>query len=60
MSTLIVKRNARARGPQPPEGRVELAQPPVMPEAASADLSSSMNFLPMAMFGNSCLKLDNG
>jgi S-DNA-T family DNA segregation ATPase FtsK/SpoIIIE len=49
MSTLVVKRNARAKGPEPPQGQVELAQPPVMPESAPADLGSSLSFLPMAM-----------
>jgi DNA segregation ATPase FtsK/SpoIIIE, S-DNA-T family len=49
MSTVIIKRKTRVQAPPPPEGQVELAQPPVMPEAAAASMGSSVGFLPMAM-----------
>jgi S-DNA-T family DNA segregation ATPase FtsK/SpoIIIE len=49
MSTSVIKRGPRASGPQPPSGEVELAQPPIMPEAAGADFSSSLGYLPMAL-----------
>ena len=32
-----------------PEGEVQLAEPPVMPEAATADFGSTLGFLPMAL-----------
>jgi S-DNA-T family DNA segregation ATPase FtsK/SpoIIIE len=32
-----------------PEGQVELAEPPVMPEPANLDLGSAIGFLPMAL-----------
>ena len=51
MSILIVKRNARRQGPPPPEGEVELAQPPVMPEPADGDIQSRLGYLPMVVAG---------
>jgi S-DNA-T family DNA segregation ATPase FtsK/SpoIIIE len=49
MSTVIVKRGARATGPEAPEGQVELAEPPVLNEPSSPDMSSMMGMLPMAL-----------
>jgi S-DNA-T family DNA segregation ATPase FtsK/SpoIIIE len=34
-----------------PEGEVQLAEPPVLPEAATADFGSTLGFLPMALGG---------
>jgi S-DNA-T family DNA segregation ATPase FtsK/SpoIIIE len=49
MSTVIVKRGARATGPEAPGGEVELAEPPVLNEPSSPDMSSMMGMLPMAL-----------
>ena len=49
MSTVIVKRVPRVQGPALPEGRLELAHPPVMPEPAPMDTSSMVSILPMAL-----------
>ena len=49
MSTQIVKRAPRISGPQMPEGRVEMAEPPVLGEPAIADLGSMVGMLPMAL-----------
>jgi DNA segregation ATPase FtsK/SpoIIIE, S-DNA-T family len=49
MSTVVVTRQARVPGPEAPEGRIELAEPPVLGEPATADLSSAMVYLPMAL-----------
>ncbi|MBY8886050.1 type VII secretion protein EccCa [Streptomyces sp. PTM05] len=49
MSTIVVKRQARVPGPEAPEGRIELAEPPVLGEPAVADLSTAMVYLPMAL-----------
>jgi S-DNA-T family DNA segregation ATPase FtsK/SpoIIIE len=49
MSTVVVKRSPRAEGPEMPEGRIVLAEPPVLPEAATADFGSAFGFLPMAL-----------
>jgi S-DNA-T family DNA segregation ATPase FtsK/SpoIIIE len=51
MSTIIVKRSRRQPGSAMPEGEVELAEPPVLPEAATADFGSTLGFLPMALGG---------
>lgn len=49
MSTVVVKRSARVPGPEAPEGQIELAEPPVLGEPATADFSSVMMYLPMAL-----------
>jgi DNA segregation ATPase FtsK/SpoIIIE, S-DNA-T family len=49
MTAEIVKRAARAAGPQMPQGRIELAAPPVLGEPGSMDLGSMMGMLPMAL-----------
>ncbi|MEV6028562.1 type VII secretion protein EccCa [Streptomyces sp. NPDC052036] len=49
MSTVVVKRSPREPGPEAPEGRIELAEPPVLGEPATADFSSAMVYLPMAL-----------
>ncbi|MFJ6666780.1 type VII secretion protein EccCa [Streptomyces sp. NPDC091383] len=49
MSTVVAKRSPRAEGPQLPEGQVELAEPPVLGEPASADFGSALMYLPMAL-----------
>ncbi|MEU2779426.1 hypothetical protein ABZ646_42960 [Streptomyces sp. NPDC007162] len=49
MSTVVVKRSPRAPGPEAPEGRIELAEPPVLGEPATADFSSVLVYLPMAL-----------
>jgi DNA segregation ATPase FtsK/SpoIIIE, S-DNA-T family len=49
MSTQIVKRAPRVSGPPMPEGRVEMAEPPVLGEPAIADLGSMVGMLPMAL-----------
>jgi S-DNA-T family DNA segregation ATPase FtsK/SpoIIIE len=49
MSTVIVKRSPRVSGPPMPEGQVVLAEPPVLPEPATADFGSAFGFLPMAL-----------
>ncbi|WP_199848055.1 type VII secretion protein EccCa [Streptomyces dysideae] len=49
MSTVIAKRSPRAEGPAMPEGQVELAEPPVLGEPASADFSSALMYLPMGL-----------
>ena len=49
MSTQIVKRAPRISGPPVPEGSVELAEPPVLGEPATADLGSMVGMLPMAL-----------
>ena len=49
MSTQIVKRAPRVSGPPLPEGRVELAEPPVLGEPATADLGSMVGMMPMAL-----------
>ncbi|MFI0216912.1 type VII secretion protein EccCa [Streptomyces lydicus] len=49
MSTVIVKRSPRADGPPMPSGRVELAEPPVLGEPATADLGSVLLYLPMGL-----------
>jgi S-DNA-T family DNA segregation ATPase FtsK/SpoIIIE len=49
MSGVVVKRTSRATGPAMPEGRIELAEPPVLGEPATADLGSAITYLPMAL-----------
>ncbi|MDX2705664.1 type VII secretion protein EccCa [Streptomyces sp. PA03-6a] len=49
MSTVVAKRSPRAEGPQPPEGQVELAEPPVLGEPASPDFGSALMYLPMGL-----------
>jgi DNA segregation ATPase FtsK/SpoIIIE, S-DNA-T family len=49
VSTLIVKRGPRVSGPPMPEGEIVLAEPPVLPEPATADFGSAFGFLPMAL-----------
>ncbi|MFE6742656.1 type VII secretion protein EccCa [Streptomyces tubercidicus] len=49
MSTVIVKRQTRVPGPEAPEGRIDLAEPPVLGEPATADFSSVMVYLPMGL-----------
>ncbi|SDJ54382.1 DNA segregation ATPase FtsK/SpoIIIE, S-DNA-T family [Actinokineospora alba] len=49
MSTVTVKRGARAEGPHLPEGGEELQEPPVIPEPPVKDFSSVLTFLPMAI-----------
>ncbi|MFJ9706465.1 type VII secretion protein EccCa [Streptomyces sp. NPDC101234] len=49
MSTVVAKRSSRAEGPQLPEGQVELAEPPVLGEPASADFGSALMYLPMGL-----------
>ncbi|WP_405867379.1 type VII secretion protein EccCa [Streptomyces sp. NBC_01515] len=49
MSTVVAKRSPRAEGPPMPEGQVELAEPPVLGEPATADFSSVMMYLPMGL-----------
>ena len=51
MSTVIHKRGTRAKAPPLPDGRMELAQPPVMPEPATLDAGSAMRIMPMALGG---------
>ncbi|MFH8386870.1 type VII secretion protein EccCa [Kitasatospora sp. NPDC018058] len=49
MSSVIVKRSPRAEGPAMPSGQVDLAEPPVLGEPASADLGSLLLYLPMGL-----------
>ncbi len=49
MGTIIVKRAPRAAGPQLPDGQVDLAEPPVLGEPATADFSSMIVMMPMAL-----------
>ncbi|MEY9862983.1 S-DNA-T family DNA segregation ATPase FtsK/SpoIIIE [Catenulispora sp. GAS73] len=49
MGTVIVKRPSRAAAPPLPEGQVELAEPPVLGEPATADLGSMIGMMPMAL-----------
>ncbi|MGY1495156.1 type VII secretion protein EccCa [Streptomyces sp. QTS52] len=49
MSTVIVKRAPRVHGPEEPSEQVELAEPPVLAEPATADFSSVLVYLPMAL-----------
>jgi DNA segregation ATPase FtsK/SpoIIIE, S-DNA-T family len=49
MGTVIVRRGPRAEGPPMPSGTVELAEPPVLSEPGSGDMSSMIGFLPMGL-----------
>ena len=49
MSSVIVKRVPRVPGPSMPEGQIELAEPPVLGEPATADLGSMVGMMPMAL-----------
>jgi S-DNA-T family DNA segregation ATPase FtsK/SpoIIIE len=49
LSTVVVKRPPRAEGPRIPEGQVELAEPPVLGEPATADFGSVLLYLPMGL-----------
>ncbi|MEU2424750.1 type VII secretion protein EccCa [Streptomyces sp. NPDC007851] len=49
MSTVVAKRSPRAEGPPMPEGQVELAEPPVLGEPATADFGSVLTYLPMGL-----------
>ncbi|WP_307856711.1 type VII secretion protein EccCa [Catenulispora pinistramenti] len=49
MGTVIVKRGPRATAPETPQGQVELAEPPVLGEPATPDMSSLAGMLPMAL-----------
>lgn len=48
-NTVPVKRGSRATAPEMPEGEIELAEPPVLGEPASADFGSALAFLPMGL-----------
>lgn len=48
-NTVPVKRGSRAPAPAMPEGEIELAEPPVLGEPASADFGSALAFLPMGL-----------
>ncbi|MFF8880683.1 type VII secretion protein EccCa [Streptomyces flaveolus] len=61
MNTVVVKRPPRVSGPEAPEGRIELAEPPVLGEPTSADLGSVMVVLPMGIgFGAMALMFTVG
>ncbi|MBW8797511.1 MAG: hypothetical protein JF597_29215 [Streptomyces sp.] len=49
MSTVVVKRSPRREGPDVPEDEVELAEPPVLGEPATADFGSVLAYLPMGL-----------
>ena len=49
MSTTIFRRGPRIAGPPMPSGMLELAEPPVLSEPNSADMSSMVGFLPMGL-----------
>ncbi|WP_405467261.1 type VII secretion protein EccCa [Streptomyces canus] len=48
-NTVSVKRGSRTPAPEMPEGEIELAEPPVLGEPASADFGSALAFLPMGL-----------
>ncbi|MFD6529924.1 type VII secretion protein EccCa [Streptomyces sp. NPDC060184] len=61
MNTVVVKRPPRVSGPEVPEDRIELAEPPVLGEPAAADLGSVMVVLPMGIgFGAMALMFTVG
>ncbi len=47
MNTIIVKRPPRKAGPAQPEGRENMAEPPVLAEPAGRDFTSLLMILPM-------------
>jgi DNA segregation ATPase FtsK/SpoIIIE, S-DNA-T family len=49
MTTVTAKRAPRMAGPPMPEGRIELAQPPVLGESSSLDVGAMVGMLPMAL-----------
>ncbi|MBL7253223.1 type VII secretion protein EccCa [Paractinoplanes lichenicola] len=49
MSTVTVKRPPRAAGPEAPEGRIELQEPPLMAEEAPLDFRSFAMIVPMGL-----------
>jgi DNA segregation ATPase FtsK/SpoIIIE, S-DNA-T family len=49
MSEVVFKRGPRVAGPEMPEGNLELAEPPVLGEPATADVSSLLTYLPMGL-----------
>jgi DNA segregation ATPase FtsK/SpoIIIE, S-DNA-T family len=49
MTTVTVKRAPRAPGPPMPQGRIELAQPPVLGEPGTLDVGAMVGMLPMAL-----------
>ncbi|AEW92814.1 cell division protein FtsK/SpoIIIE [Streptantibioticus cattleyicolor NRRL 8057 = DSM 46488] len=46
---MVVKRSPRVPGPEAEEGQIELAEPPVLGEPATADFTSAFVYLPMAL-----------
>ncbi|MFE2718762.1 type VII secretion protein EccCa [Streptomyces mirabilis] len=57
MSTQVVRRRPRAGGPEAPEGQVELAEPPILGEPATADFSSVLMYLPMALMSGAMVMM---
>ncbi|WP_203903780.1 type VII secretion protein EccCa [Virgisporangium aliadipatigenens] len=57
MSTVVVKRPARASGPPAPEGTVELQEPPLMAEEAPLDFRSFAMVVPMGLGMGSMLAM---
>jgi DNA segregation ATPase FtsK/SpoIIIE, S-DNA-T family len=49
VGTTIFRRRPRGEGPPMPSGQLELAEPPVLSEPSSADMSSMAGFLPMGL-----------
>jgi len=49
MSFEVVRRGPRAAGPEMPDGRIELSEPPALGEAATAGTGSLLAFLPMGL-----------
>ncbi|MBO4207313.1 type VII secretion protein EccCa [Micromonospora echinofusca] len=49
MSTVVFRRPSRQAGPPLPRGEMALQEPPTLPEAAGADMSSVFMYLPMAV-----------
>jgi len=49
VSTITVKRGLRLAGPELPTGRLELQEPPVLPEPPVQDMSSLVMMLPMGI-----------
>jgi S-DNA-T family DNA segregation ATPase FtsK/SpoIIIE len=49
MSTVTAKRGPRVAGPEMPDERIDLQEPPVMAEPAARDTSSVMSMLPMGI-----------
>ncbi|SHH05767.1 type VII secretion protein EccCa [Streptoalloteichus hindustanus] len=49
MSTFVISRPPRRPGPPLPQGELELQEPPALPEAQGADVSSVLTYLPMGL-----------